>query len=365
MILPLNDPRIQNLQKGEFAIPSLNWSRDLQELDGYNFTVKSRVTSMRNNGFSSIVKKYFLEVSPTTPNEIEPVIMKTLINFDVENDNGLLDLFHLIQLWGGNSSRDRYLKYAKESQSKLFANYKELVSKSLNKDYGIEEITKACRKFCDETRGINISFITKHLRFWQKAFAFENPLPIYDEIMAKYTMDKDSTTNKWNDLKYYWDSMLSAAEQIKAENQIENFSTWELERQLFIFFQSKPEENGWNRPDGTKSKKSTHKSKIKKENIVKNQILKDAQQETTRSYIPKQTAQYLGLYINSKFKTKEGYIDDNGWFCASEFLKSLLNVYGLNWEEGNTRGGSKEKYKTKFKSKDDCIDFLGNNGFIK
>ena len=78
---------------------------------------------------------------------------------------------------------------------------------------------------------------------------FKNPLPIYDQIMSKYIMGVENTTNKWSDLRFYWYKMIEAANKIKTEKSFNNFSTWELERQLFLFFQNDPENNGWPRQD--------------------------------------------------------------------------------------------------------------------
>jgi uncharacterized protein (DUF1697 family) len=360
MILKLNDPRIQNLQKGEYAIPSLIWNANHQELGGYRFTVKARATSMRINGYGYILNNF--DVSPTTPNEIEPVIMEKLNGINIENDNNLEEIYHLIQLWGGNSSRDSYLRYAKKFRSKLLENYKELVSKVINKNCKIEEITEACKKFSDATYGINISFITKHLRFWQKAFEFNNPLPIYDEIMAEYSMGKKTTNNEWKDLKIYWENMLISAQEIKENNEFENFSTWELERQLFIFFQDNPKNSGWSRTI-TKTKEKISKTKSIK-TLNKKQSKKDKENDIKPPFVLKEKNSFIAIRINLNKSNKVGYIK-KGWLHASEELKNLLYKYELAWEDASKDSGSKEKWKHKFDSEEDCIKFLKNKGIIK
>ena len=89
------------LLPGEFAIPELNWGQPYPELQGYNFTVPARVTSMINNGYGFIINNNF-DVRPATPNEVENVIMNKLEDLDLGNDQTLSEIFHLIQLWGGN-----------------------------------------------------------------------------------------------------------------------------------------------------------------------------------------------------------------------------------------------------------------------
>lgn len=99
--------------------------------------------------------------------------------------------------------------------------------------------------------------------------------------------------------------------------------------------------------------------KLSKEVIAKEESLK----EVPNSFFLNKTKNYEGLYTSAN--NKEGYIDSNGWLCVSEHLKSLLDSYTMTWDEGNTKGGSKEKYKTKFKNQDEGIEFLKVNGFIK
>lgn len=96
-----------------------------------------------------------------------------------------------------------------------------------------------------------------------------------------------------------------------------------------------------------------HSKKKKRENL---EISKPNIDINFSTIYLKSTQQYIGFYTDSNYKSKEGYVDINGWLCASNKLKNQLNE--LNWEEGNTQGGSKEKYKSKFNSQDECIEFL-------
>lgn len=230
------------LLPGEFAIPELNWGQPYPELQGYNFTVPARVTSMINNGYGFIINNNF-DVRPATPNEVENVIMNKLEDLDLGNDQTLSEIFHLIQLWGGNSSWNYYDKYADQFDDN---NYREFINVIINtQSEHLQQIVNATRIFCEQTPGINIPFITKHIRFWQKAHGYQDPLPIYDSIMGKYSMGRMNQNNRWKDLLIYWSRMLEEANQIRQIH--ENFTTWELERMLFIFFSQNPEENGWNR----------------------------------------------------------------------------------------------------------------------
>lgn len=101
---------------------------------------------------------------------------------------------------------------------------------------------------------------------------------------------------------------------------------------------------------------NSKKTKVKRTNNLKNKV-----QKITGPLFPNETKIYLGLYVDSEHRTKEGYIDDKGWLNASPKLKEFLSIYDCKWEEGKTKGGTREKYKTKFDTKEKCVEFLKKN----
>lgn len=71
-----------------------------------------------------------------------------------------------------------------------------------------------------------------------------------------------------------------------------------------------------------------------------------------------ETKNYFGLQKEDQFNHKIGYISKNGWLNASEEFKEILNELKLQWELGNSNGGSKEKWKFKFDSYEKAFEVL-------
>jgi hypothetical protein len=63
-----------------------------------------------------------------------------------------------------------------------------------------------------------------------------------------------------------------------------------------------------------------------------------------------ETKNYFGLQKEDQVRNKIGYINKNGWLNASDELKEILSKLNLNWETGNSNGGTKEIWKFKFVS---------------
>ena len=63
-----------------------------------------------------------------------------------------------------------------------------------------------------------------------------------------------------------------------------------------------------------------------------------------------ETKNYFGIQKEDQVRNKIGYINKNGWLNASEEFKEILKKLNLNWETGNSNGGTKEKWKFKFES---------------
>jgi hypothetical protein len=120
----------------------------------------------------------------------------------------------------------------------------------------------------------------------------------------------------------------------------------------------------WASNQGMPLKDPKPKSKAKKSK-KKKVVKEDSSKKPPSSfYLNTKPAGYIGLTVHPSESKKEGYIDNDGWLCVSEHLRSLLHSYDLRWEEGNT-GGSKEKYKTKFKNQEEGIEFLNKIGLIE
>lgn len=126
----------------------------------------------------------------------------------------LEDIFHLIQIWGGNSGRGIYLFGDGFNWKEIDSHYQRLVDACLSMKDVTEEtvdmLVEAVREFNRLVKHMNVAFITKHTRYWLCRTLDENALPIYDSIMANYVMQRNVNIK---DLREYWDVMLAKAKQ--------------------------------------------------------------------------------------------------------------------------------------------------------
>lgn len=231
----------------------MNWEEEIPLLVGIG-TIPQMNTNMSNNGFKHIIDF----VNSKTNNNITAQTLEKLIKNEIEkyvkasnNDDNLLKIiFHLIQLWGGNAGRRFYFSGAVIN----FVKYKSLINlvlKTNNPELIITELKKIINSENNDTKLINIAFITKHISLWQRfGTKLTNPLPIYDSIIAKnvmgvVTFNKKNknwvgfTNNDWKSLLIYWENMNSAASNL-------NMSTSQIERQVFNYFRDK----NWDRNYG-------------------------------------------------------------------------------------------------------------------
>lgn len=136
-----------------------------------------------------------------------------LIKSYMPGDN-LEEIFHLIQIWGGNSGRGIYLFGDGFNWEEIDSHYQRLVDACLSmKDITeetIDMLVEAVREYNKSVKHINVAFITKHTRYWLFRTLKENALPIYDSIMASYVMQRNADIK---DLREYWKVMLAKAKQ--------------------------------------------------------------------------------------------------------------------------------------------------------
>jgi hypothetical protein len=102
------------------------------------------------------------------------------------SDNILFEAFNAIQYWGAITGRTFYTRNSltESNTAEFYAEwvknvkptYLSIISELHNED---SDISKLIILF-DKIDGLGVSFGTKHLHFWSKAFGWDNPLPIYD-----------------------------------------------------------------------------------------------------------------------------------------------------------------------------------------
>lgn len=160
-----------------------------------------------------------------TDDDIENKIFGMVLSEDYEDK--LQDIFHLIQTWGGVTGRHIYIRGNGFNWDDILPKYKILVNECLK----VEEVNKnTISTLCQLVREINasikylgVSFIT---RFWLYRNLGKNALPIYDSVMAKTVMNKQSV-QIWN-LEEYWLQMYYKSLELKID-------LMPLERQIFKY----------------------------------------------------------------------------------------------------------------------------------
>ena len=137
------------------------------------------------------------------------------------------EIFHLIQIWGGNSGRGIYVFGEGCKWDEIAPHYQELVKTCLDtkdiSESSIDNLVKVVREVDKSIKNLGVSFITKHTRYWLYRNLELNALPIYDSIMANYVMQKAIDIK---DLQEYWTVMIAKANQLE-------IGLVPLERQIF------------------------------------------------------------------------------------------------------------------------------------
>ena len=196
MIINLENSRIDNLSPGEFAIPSLDYKDDLPSLKRERYTTRALITNLLNNNYSDILES----VLPIDYNDFKDDQLLKHLEFTIikkineYNENGqediLIEIFHSIQIWGGNTARRFYLNNGVEQNFKI-KSYKDGIVYLKN-----GQLDKAICSF-REIKQMNIAFASKHFSFWTRSLqGVENKksrqLPILDRLINNVCFGRNS-----------------------------------------------------------------------------------------------------------------------------------------------------------------------------
>ena len=160
--------------------------------------------------------------------DLEQLIIDRIKSYNPGDD--LEEIFHLIQIWGGNSGRGIYVfGEGGFKWEEIAPHYQRLVdvylsTKDIN-EASIDKLVEVVKEFNKSVKNINVAFITKHTRYWLYRNLELNALPIYDSIMANYVMQKAIDIK---DLQEYWKVMIAKAKQLE-------IGLVPLERQIFKY----------------------------------------------------------------------------------------------------------------------------------
>ena len=159
--------------------------------------------------------------------DLERLIIDKINSYNL--GEGLEEIFHLIQIWGGNAGRGIYVFDKGFIWKEIEPYYHRLVNVCLSiKDTSESSLDFIIEAVCElnKIRNLGVSFITKHTRYWLYRNLELNALPIYDSIMASCVMRKGSADVR--NLLEYWKVMIAKANQLGIE-------LVPLERQIFKY----------------------------------------------------------------------------------------------------------------------------------
>lgn len=273
--------------------------------------------------------------------------------------------FTVISSSNGNTVK-RFIQFINDD------NFENEFNKRVNEIIKSNSPSELFTKFQKELKipGLDYAYFTKLFFFYRIAYKKE-PYLILDKWLSKAWCALDGFENKNTNIydvffksktNHFFDGLLKRKKSqaysqyltfMKSITNKKNIDLIELEERLFGADLKKIKiqnprilYNNW---------ATENKIPIKKYNTnsIKYNLTKSS--GLIEFYINR-AQKYIGLYTDSNFRSKEGYIDFNGWLCVSDKLKAQL--LELNWKEGNTKGGSKEKFKFKFNSENECIQFL-------
>lgn len=215
-----------NVQKYRF--PDIKYTAEMPNLiklgGGFSKSVKSMITLLTKRGFVDDSLFDFL----VNDDDLERLILDKINKYN--QGDGLEEIFHLIQIWGGSTGRIIYVTRDEFNWDNIVHQYQRLVDICLSvseiNESTLSRLTEAISEFDMFVKNIGVSFITKHTRYWLYKSLGNNALPIYDSVMANYVMQKK--TPNLRHLSEYWNIMVKKANDM-------NIALMPLERQIFIY----------------------------------------------------------------------------------------------------------------------------------
>jgi hypothetical protein len=215
----MNDIKV--LRKGELAIPNLDFAGNP------DLNLNSTTLLAAYSVISSRVEPRFLDGLDWNENgninwqNAKLKMLSTKINDLIKNyrkdspDDLLIQIFLLIQLWGGNAGRTIFVRGNGWRRNFNVECYRKSIELIQEEKY-VDALYTMNTMF-----GINTAFSTKHIHFWSLSSA-----PIFDSIIAEIVF---GDVVKEKDYEIYMNSL----DQLVAELGNESISRSTIERNLF------------------------------------------------------------------------------------------------------------------------------------
>ena len=164
------------------------------------------------------------------------IIVEKIKNFDLvkSSNNELLEIFDLIQAWGGSTGRAPYVRPKGDEwrfrNIEEYANtYREAIKVIINlksKPLDDASIKKVVELIC-RLDGVAGPFATKHLLFWSTGLNLEIKLPIYDSKMKLLIRGANKLSSAPNYTEF--------KKALEHQGRQSNIGSEIIERALFAF----------------------------------------------------------------------------------------------------------------------------------
>lgn len=219
---------ISNGEKNSPHFPDLDYNNEFGRLNDstnvFSQSVRAMITLLSDR---KILPPHLCD-NLKTDDDIENKIFEMILSEDYEDK--LQDIFNLIQTWGGIAGRHIYIRDRGFNWGEILSKYKILVDECLRvnevNETTISRLSKVVKDINASVKYLGPSFITKHVRFWLYRNLRLNALPIYDSIMAKIIMSKQSA--QIGNLEEYWLLMYYKSMEL-------NIDLMPLERQIWKY----------------------------------------------------------------------------------------------------------------------------------
>jgi hypothetical protein len=237
--IEIGNPIVAELNRDEFVVPCLRWHPELeplkiQSLKGF----KAMFTLLQNSEFATVLDSYIpdVEVSRNLTidhlRNLELLIIRDIdeiVNVILDNNEPidiLTRITHIavaIQLWGGNTGRNPFVKGAGFNANFSSLSYLQIIKYVIGGDIENAILTWESRNF----NHFGVSFASKHISFWSKAKRAKKEYPIFDSLMAQVTLGRNNTN--WRQYRLYSIGMDATVICIN----IPDFTVFHLERQIY------------------------------------------------------------------------------------------------------------------------------------
>lgn len=224
MIDPTNLQLIQQLQQDDIALPEIDYSKNV------TLNLVSTTLHAAYKTISDYVCQEFLSDLEWEDNgdiqwqnnmlqQLSDNIYAMIAAYrDKPNDHLLTKIFIWIQLWGGNTGRNVFVKGQGWPNNFVIKTYLEAVSQIQNQQY------IAALQTLNQMYGVSTAFASKHIHFWSGGDA-----PIYDSIIAAIVFGRKQSQVRPNEYPIY----ISALDKLIEELNDNNVTRSSIERNLF------------------------------------------------------------------------------------------------------------------------------------